>query len=101
MKECCLKGFSWNGTPAGKEGTLANNKTYITGSNSEVAILIIADGFGWTMPNSRLIADHYAQEIGATVYMPDLYGHTVSPSPLLISLTTTLAASVASHSQSR
>ncbi len=70
---CCLSGFEWNGTPVGKEGTLNDNKAYITGSNKDVAILLIHDIFGWTLANARLIADHYAKEVGATVYLPDLY----------------------------
>ena len=34
--------------------------------------MIIHDIFGWTLPNSRLLADHYAKEVDATVYLPDL-----------------------------
>ena len=73
MSECCIKGFRWEGNPSGTETTLAGNKTYVTGSNSEVAILVIHDLFGWTFPNLRLLADHYAQEANATAYLPDLY----------------------------
>ncbi len=56
----------------GKETKLANNNTYVTGSNKDVAIMIVHDIFGWTFPNLRLLADHYAQEANATVYLPDL-----------------------------
>lgn len=28
---------------------------------------------GWTLNNARLLADHYAKEADATVYLPDLY----------------------------
>lgn len=38
----------------------------------QVAILIVHDIFGWTLPNARLLADHYAKEADATVYLPDL-----------------------------
>ena len=34
--------------------------------------MLIHDIYGWTLPNSRLIADHYAEEVDATVYLPDL-----------------------------
>jgi len=72
MSECCLKGFRWEGTPKGQDSKLAGNNCYVTGSNSEVAILVVHDLFGWTFPNTRLLADHYAEEVGATVYVPDL-----------------------------
>lgn len=70
--DCCKSGFNWNGTPVGKETTLANNKAYVTGTNPDAAILIVHDIFGWTLNNTRLIADHYAKEANATVYLPDL-----------------------------
>jgi hypothetical protein len=71
MSHCCLQGFQWDGTPNGKESTLASNKAYITGSNPDVAILVIPDLFGWTCTNERLLSDHYASEVDATVFMPD------------------------------
>lgn len=70
--QCCLSGFTWDGTPVGKETKLADKNTYVTGSNKDVAIMIVHDLFGWTLPNLRLLADHYAKEADATVYMPDL-----------------------------
>jgi hypothetical protein len=70
--QCCLQGFQWNGTPTGKESTLADNKAYVTGSNPDVAIMVIPDLFGWTFVNERLLSDHYAKEVDATVFMPDL-----------------------------
>lgn len=73
LSKCCYTGFQWSGTPVGKEGKLANNPTYITGSNPDVAVLLVHDLFGWKFPNLRLLADHFASEINATVYMPDLY----------------------------
>lgn len=72
MGDCCLKGFKWDGIPQGEETTLAGNKCYISGSNQDAAILVIHDLFGWTFQNVRLLADHYAQEVNATVFVPDL-----------------------------
>jgi hypothetical protein len=72
MNDCCTKGFKWGGEPAGHETTLADNAAYVTGSNSEAAIMVIHDVFGWTFPNIRLLADAYAAEANATVYVPDL-----------------------------
>ncbi|KAL3487849.1 Alpha/Beta hydrolase protein [Aspergillus germanicus] len=93
---CCLKSFAWNGTPTGRIDTLASNKTYIaspsggtannpnTNSNSSLAILIVHDLLGWSFPNVRLLADHYAREANATVYVPDFFGGEALPfEPLL------------------
>lgn len=70
--EACKSGFKWDGKPTGKETTLDNAKAYVTGDNKERAILIITDVFGWTLPNIRVLADHYAKEVDATVYVPDV-----------------------------
>ena len=56
----------------GKDTKLANNDAYVTGSNKDVAIVLIHDLFGWTFTNARLLADHFAKEVNATVYVPDL-----------------------------
>jgi hypothetical protein len=69
-----LKAAEWAANePEGREGKLAGLDCYITGSNISVAILLIHDLYGWTFRNSRLLADHYAEEVGATVYVADLY----------------------------
>lgn len=75
LDDCCKTGFKWDGKAVGHEGTLDKNKAYITGTNKDAAILIIHDVFGWTFPNLRLLADHFAQEANATVYLVDLYVH--------------------------
>lgn len=69
---CCLKGFKWDATPVGREASEGEQKYYVTGSNTDVAIMIIHDLYGWTFPNIRLLADQYAEAVGATVYVPDL-----------------------------
>lgn len=71
MSSCCKSGFKWNGAPTGKEATLAGNKCYVTGDNKDAAVLLISDVFGWTLPNARLLADHYAKEANVTAYLPD------------------------------
>lgn len=75
MSSCekCKSGFNWNGTPTGSVSKIANNNAYITGDNKDAAVLIIHDIFGWTFPNLRLLADHFAKEANVTVYLPDLY----------------------------
>ncbi|KAI0405261.1 dienelactone hydrolase [Xylaria palmicola] len=71
---CCLKTFTWGGTPTGKEARLAGNDCYVTGDNKDAAVLFIHDLFGWRYPNIRLLADHYAREADVTVYVPDFFG---------------------------
>ncbi|KAI1805103.1 dienelactone hydrolase family protein [Daldinia bambusicola] len=84
--KCCIKGFQWSGTPSGKVGKLADLDTYVAGDNPDAAVLLIHDVFGWTFPNLRLLADHFASEIGATVYLPDFFGgEVVEPTPAILS----------------
>jgi len=78
--ENCKTGFAWDGKAVGKESTLGKNKAYITGDSKDGAILIICDIFGWTLPNVRIIADHYAKEACATVYVVDYFdGEVLDP----------------------
>ena len=56
----------------GVKPTLAGLDCYVTGLSSKIAILLLHDLYGWTFTNTRLLADHYAEEVGATVYIPDL-----------------------------
>lgn len=72
MADCCKTGFRWEGKLTGKETKIAGLDTYVVGSNKDVAILIVHDILGWTSPNLRLLADHYAPEVNATVYLVDL-----------------------------
>ena len=72
MSGHCGKGTLWPGSTVGAETKVDSVDVYMVGSESEVAILIIADVFGWTLPNTRLLADHYARKVQATVYLPDL-----------------------------
>lgn len=72
MSECCLKGFRWEAPTKGHESQLAGNDCYVTGPESNVAIIVIHDLYGWKFRNIRLLADHYAEETGAIIYVPDL-----------------------------
>ena len=71
MCEDCKTGFNWNGQPVGTETTIGGNKTYVTGDSKSAAILLIHDIFGWTFTNLRVLADHFAKECNATVYVPN------------------------------
>ncbi|KAJ5636948.1 Alpha/Beta hydrolase protein [Penicillium longicatenatum] len=83
MGECCLKGFRWVAQPKGHEAKLGNNSCYVTGSNSKVAIMIIHDLYGWKFPNIRVLADHYAEEVNAVVYVPDFFAGEELPLAIL------------------
>ncbi|KIW42239.1 uncharacterized protein PV06_05803 [Exophiala oligosperma] len=74
---CCFQGFTWDGTPRGRIERLADNDTYVTGDNPVAAILIVHDLLGWTFPNVRLLADHYAHEADVTVFVPDFFNGEV------------------------
>ncbi|KAK1232226.1 hypothetical protein PQX77_004600 [Marasmius sp. AFHP31] len=83
---CCVTGFAWSGTPQGKTITFpecSGGQAYVTGSNSKVAIMLIHDLLGWKFPNTRLLADHLASEIPATVYLPDFFGGKDLPQNLV------------------
>ncbi|KAF1960453.1 alpha/beta-hydrolase [Byssothecium circinans] len=80
----CKEGFRWDGTPIGKETTLAGLNTYVTGTSKTAAILIVHDIFGWTANNSRLLADQFAELAGATVWVPDFFGGEVVAEDLLL-----------------
>ncbi|KAB2573411.1 Hydrolase tropI [Lasiodiplodia theobromae] len=45
--------------------------------------MIIHDLYGWTFSNTRILADHYAQEVDATVYVPDFFGGEVVPAEIV------------------
>ncbi|KAM5527605.1 dienelactone hydrolase family protein [Fusarium oxysporum f. sp. phaseoli] len=83
MSDCCLKGFQWKAKPNGRCKTVAGLDCYISGSNEDVAVIIVHDLFGWTFGNIRILADHLAQDIDATVYVPDCFGKEVVPTEIL------------------
>ncbi|KAL2022374.1 hypothetical protein VTK56DRAFT_5441 [Thermocarpiscus australiensis] len=86
---CCLRSNLWDGTPTGTVTTLpgTHNPAYVayppttttTSSRPRAAILLVHDALGWTFPNARLLADRYAAEAGAAVYVPDFFGGEVLP----------------------
>ncbi|KAK5173280.1 uncharacterized protein LTR77_001961 [Saxophila tyrrhenica] len=81
ISACCVKGFEWDGTPEGRiiAYPTASNQAYVAGSNDNAAVMLIPDLFGWRYPNIRLLADHLAREVEATVYVPDFFnGETLN-----------------------
>ncbi|KAH7211403.1 dienelactone hydrolase family-domain-containing protein, partial [Fusarium oxysporum] len=53
-------------------------------SNEGVAIMMIHDLFGWTFSNTRILADYYAEEVGATVLVPDFFGGEILPAETIL-----------------
>ncbi|KAJ4229120.1 hypothetical protein NW759_003844 [Fusarium solani] len=83
ISSCCTKGFKWDGEPTGRTERLVDLDCYVTGENTKAAVLIIHDLFGWTLPNIRLLADHYAKEADVTAYVPDFFQGDSLPLDLL------------------
>ena len=73
----CFLGAIRDGTPKGSTTTLHNLRTYIalpaptTSPPSTSTIILLTDAFGFNLPNSFLLADHYATATGFTVLTPD------------------------------
>ncbi|KAL9582742.1 MAG: hypothetical protein Q9212_003125, partial [Teloschistes hypoglaucus] len=86
MSQCCISGFAWDAKPRGKEDKLGGIDAYITNTpeNKEIAIMIVADIFGWTFDNTRILGDHFAKDVGATVFVPDFYDGEVIPKETLM-----------------
>jgi hypothetical protein len=74
VPKCSATSFDWEGKPIGQAIPFptSSNQAYKTGTSSAVAILFICDLFGWEFRNNRLLADHIARSVGATVYVRDL-----------------------------
>lgn len=74
-KQCCATGSLHTGTPAGREEKIHGLDCYIAepnpGTKVKGIVVIIPDIFGWTLPNSRILADQYAQKGGFQVFLPD------------------------------
>ncbi|KAF2845023.1 alpha/beta-hydrolase [Plenodomus tracheiphilus IPT5] len=84
FSSCCLKSFAWAGTPIGHESRLAGNPTYVTGSNTDIAVLYVHDALGWKFGNARLLADHFAKEANLTVYLPDFFNGEILDTAALL-----------------
>ncbi|KAL0039957.1 hypothetical protein WJX79_000033 [Trebouxia sp. C0005] len=72
-KPCCI-GTVKQGELKGKNVELGPLTTYVTGTENAggAAVLIITDIYGFSIPNTRLFADHLAQQ-GFFVLLPDIF----------------------------
>lgn len=82
MCKDCVSGSLHEGALAGRVETVHGVPTYISEpedpTSSKGIIVLITDAFGWELPNSRILCDHYAKKGGFKVLMPDLMDGTVS-----------------------
>lgn len=72
----CFKGSIHDGKPAGKEEILHGVRTYIatptTPSPNPATIILLADAFGFNLPNPKFLADYYANSTHHRVLVPDI-----------------------------
>lgn len=90
----CCAGFIDEGTPQGKIEIYDKIPCYITRPISDqqephhtlhphIAVIVATDVFGFSIPNTRLIADSYAKEGGVIAVVPDLFEGKEPPADLL------------------
>ena len=77
--EHCVTGAIHSGNPVGSESVIEGRPTYITGSDKTTAVLYLTDVFGHKLTNHQLLADTFAKELSATVYVPDFLDDSVFP----------------------
>lgn len=72
--DCCKQGYFQNGTAKGSETKIGDHDVYVTGpETADKAIVMVTDVFGWDLINTRVLADKYAEALGARVYLPDYF----------------------------
>ena len=78
----CFSGTISTGAPTGAIATIHDLPTYVTtpedGVKPKGLVVFMTDAFGYTLPNSQVLADQYAKKGGFLVYVPDLMGGEVS-----------------------
>ena len=70
--------------PSGNIQTINNVKCYITSSNqsntqSDILVILATDVFGYTLSNSRILADMFSNELNTTCIVPDLFKGSEPP----------------------
>jgi len=82
----CVSGEIHSGEPTGTLTSILGLQTYIAKAShpSGKVILFLHDGFGVPFVNNRLLADTYAAETGATVYIPDFFEGDAVPIQVMV-----------------
>ena len=70
--------------PRGNVQTINNVKCYITSSyqsnaQSDILFILATDVFGYTLSNSRILADMFSNELNTTCIVPDLFKGSEPP----------------------
>ncbi|KAK7606867.1 dienelactone hydrolase [Phyllosticta paracitricarpa] len=102
ISQCCVAGEIHTGTPAGRVEKVHGLDCYIAeppaGTSPKGVIIVLPDVFGWASPNSRILADSYAEKGPFKVYLPEVQAGKSFPIDLLASIhameATGLAAAV-------
>jgi dienelactone hydrolase len=74
--EHCVLGHVHTGSPTGIESQIGDRKAYVVGDNKTNALIYLTDVWGYEYNNHRLLADTFAKELPATVYIPDMLEET-------------------------
>ncbi|PNS16646.1 Protein AIM2 [Sphaceloma murrayae] len=94
-RQCCATGSLHTGTPAGTVTKLHGLDTYVTHppktTSPQGIVVIIPDIFGWTLANSRILADEYARQVPCTVYLPNFMNGPAFGPDMLLSIETVSA----------
>jgi dienelactone hydrolase len=70
---CCVNpGAKQTHESQGYEEEIAGVNTYKTGQGKS-AIVVFTDVFGYSFPNTRKVADRFAEETGTIVLIPDCF----------------------------
>ncbi|KAK8188828.1 dienelactone hydrolase family protein [Phyllosticta capitalensis] len=102
VQQCCVAGEIHTGTPAGRVDKVHGVDCYIAeppaGTTPKGVIIVLPDIFGWASPNTRILADSYAEKGPFIVYLPEMHAGKSFPIDLLTSIhaleATGLAAAV-------
>jgi dienelactone hydrolase len=87
----CCGGSIDEGIPLGNVEEISGIKCYISQKpesnfNEDVLIIISTDVFGYTLPNTRLLADKFSKEMSSLCVVPDLFDGTEPPANLMDSI---------------
>ncbi|KAI5210306.1 hypothetical protein AUEXF2481DRAFT_24985 [Aureobasidium subglaciale EXF-2481] len=89
-KRCCASGSLHTGIPTGTTSKLHDLDVYIASPSPEKTpkgiVVILPDIFGWTLPNTRILADSFAANGDFLVMLPDFMDGNVFPHDLIISI---------------
>lgn len=88
-RQCCASGSLHTGKPTGEISKLHGFDVYIASPAPNIPkgiVVILPDIFGWTLPNTRILADSFAAKGDFLVMLPDLMNGNVFPQDLIISI---------------